>query len=88
MKGTLDTHLSVLTTMQFMQPDVLSAFFEELIHGVARLIACFSVTVSLLICMVAILFSCLCLFELVIQCVNEVIIYLQSFKDGEGIKIF
>jgi hypothetical protein len=63
-------------------------FFEELIHGVARLIACFSVTVSLLICMVAILFSCLCLFELVIQCVNEVIIYLQSFKDGEGIKIF
>jgi hypothetical protein len=88
MKGALDTHLSVLTTMQLMQPDVFSVFLDELIHGVAHLIACFSVTIALLICMAAILLSCLCLFELVVQCVNELMIYLKTFKEVEEIGIF
>lgn len=57
--------------------------FDELVHWVAHLIASFSVTVSLLFCMAVILFSCLCLFELAIQCVNEAIRFMR-----EEVKIF
>jgi hypothetical protein len=48
------------------------------VHGIAHLIACFSVTISLMLCMAAILFSCLCLFELVIQCINEAARFIRG----------
>ena len=57
--------------------------FDALVHWMAHLIASFSVTVSLLFCMAVILFSCLCLFELAIQCVNEAIQFMR-----EEVKIF
>lgn len=63
-------------------------FLEWLIHGVAHLIACFSVTIALLICMAGILLSCLCLFEMVVQCINELMVYLKTFKEMEEIGIF
>lgn len=52
--------------------------FDALVHGIAHLIACFSVTISLMLCMAAILFSCLCLFELVIQCINEAARFIRG----------
>lgn len=62
---------SPVTPIQ-LQADVI---FDVLIHTTAHLIACFSVTVALLICMALILFTCLCLFELVIAFVKEVAIF-------------
>jgi hypothetical protein len=38
------------------------------------------VTVSLLVCMAVVLFSCLCLFELAVHCVNEVVYYVRESK--------
>jgi hypothetical protein len=69
-----DTRLGAISSAiaPIMQADVL---FDTLIHWTAHLIACFSVTVSLLICMALILFACLCLFELAIASVREVGIF-------------
>ena len=77
----LDFQLFNQSNALLMQPDL--SMFEALIHSTAHFIACFSVTVSLLICMAAILFSCMCLLELLIQFANETMHYLKTFK-GEG----
>ncbi len=57
------------------------ATFDALVHGIAHLIACFSVTISLMLCMAAVLFSCLCLFELAIQCINEAARFIRGGED-------
>ena len=48
-------------------PGVFNALFEVLVHWIAYFIACASVTVSLLICMAIVLFSCVCMLEMAIQ---------------------
>lgn len=48
-------------------PDIFNSLFEVLVHWIAYFIACASVTVSLLICMAIIMFSCVCMLEMVIQ---------------------
>ncbi len=63
-------------------PDLSFLLFDVLVHWIAYLIACIAVTVSLLICMAVVLFSFICLFELVIQTFNEAITLL---KQGDAI---
>ena len=76
----LSTYYMFLPVMLF-QPEALSVHFSALIDCAAYFIACVSVTVSLLICMAIILFSCVCLLELVIQSVNEAMDFVKVSGD-------
>jgi hypothetical protein len=67
------------------QSDFPYAFFDVFVHWLAYFIACASVTISLLICMAVVLFSCVCFLELVIQCANEAFYYVKGERQ---IKIF
>ena len=71
--------------VNLLHPDILFTIFDVFIHWTAYFIAYASVTISLLICMAIILFSCACLLELVIQCGSELYYYL---KGDRQIKIF
>ncbi len=66
-------------------PDLLFTLFDVFIHWTAYFIAYASVTISLLICMAIVLFSCLCLLELVIECGSELYYYLNGIRQ---IKVF
>jgi hypothetical protein len=58
-------------------PDSLFLLFDVLIHWTAYFIACIAVTISLLICMAIVLFSFICLFELFVQTVSEIINFIK-----------
>lgn len=59
--------------VNFVQQDFLFILFELLIHWIAYFIACASVTISLLVCMTIILFSCACVLEMLIQFATDVL---------------
>ena len=65
-------------SVDFVQQDLLFILFELLVHWTAYFIACASVTVSLVVCMVIILFSCACLLEMVIQFASDVLCFVKN----------
>lgn len=67
-----------LLPADFTQQDLLFTLFELLIHWMAYFIACASVTVSLMVCMAIILFSCVCVLEMVIQFTSDVLCFVKG----------
>jgi hypothetical protein len=61
-----------------LRTDALFGVFDALVHWLAYIIACASVTVSLLVCMTIILLSFLCLFDLVVQGATEALGWLRK----------
>ena len=66
-------------------PVDFSQLFDVLVHWMAYLIACASVTVSLLICMTIVLFSCACVLEMLIEGFEHAVRYV---REGYGMKFF
>ena len=69
---------SILSMIDPHQQTNAIGLLDEFIRLMMHLTACASVTVSLLICMVMVLFLCASLLELVIYCANEAGYYLKN----------